>query len=337
MDNTNPTTPVTPLTPPSFVPTIEEAPPMPSASMPPVITSPPPKPKMKGGKIFAMILGLFLLVGGVGAGIILVQQPQLFQQMAFTRPGTYKDTCNLVEVTALDTGCPELKFNSGETNNVSTYATHYTLKNITSKEHVVSILKNSNWCPEPYGKSANDRACHLNPVGENAEITLAPGASQDIEIQRTSPSGASCGSYQTDLAINAIDGDTKCTGGRNGTPPNVITWGLCQTGTSTCPSPSPSGSQCMSIKAYDTGWNVLSDSDLSNLLTGTQIKLCVASSDSPDKAQFKINDTLEPETTLIRPNSTDFCQDYTILPTDVTISVKAKIHYPTQGWFGENI
>jgi hypothetical protein len=307
-------------------------------NLPPIIAT--PKKKFGGGKMIATILGVLLLVGGIGAGIILTQQPQLFQQKAFVRQGTYKDTCNLVEVTAKDTGCPELGFNSGKKNNVPTYTTSFTIKNITSDQHVVSVLKNSNWCPEPYGKSASDRACHLNPVAESVEITLAAGKSQDIEIQRSSPSGTSCGSYQTDLVINAVDGNTNCTGGRNGTPPNIITWGLCQTGTecaSPTPSPSPGTSQCLSVKAYDTSWNVLSDSALSNLLTGTQIKLCVAGSDSPDKAQFKINDTLEPETTSVRPSSTDFCQDYTILPTDTTVNVKVKIHYPGQGWFGEDI
>ncbi len=41
-----------------------------------------PKKKFGGGKVIATILGLFLLVGGVGAGLLLTQQQQLFNQKA---------------------------------------------------------------------------------------------------------------------------------------------------------------------------------------------------------------------------------------------------------------
>jgi hypothetical protein len=50
-----------------------------------------PKKKFGGKRIIATILGIFLLVGGVGAGIVLTQQQQLFQQKAegTTYPGMY--------------------------------------------------------------------------------------------------------------------------------------------------------------------------------------------------------------------------------------------------------
>jgi hypothetical protein len=103
MDNQqNPTNPPAPSMPP--IPTTEEGgtppPPMPPTStdsvppgpesdgsaapppnLPPVITS-TPKKKFGGGKVIATILGLLLLVGGIGAGVVLVQQKQLFQQKA---------------------------------------------------------------------------------------------------------------------------------------------------------------------------------------------------------------------------------------------------------------
>lgn len=54
------------------------------SSTPPDISSVIPKAKKKfgGGKIIATILGLVVLVGGIGAGILLTQQKQLFQQKA---------------------------------------------------------------------------------------------------------------------------------------------------------------------------------------------------------------------------------------------------------------
>ncbi len=52
----------------------------PPPSTPPTITT--PKKKYGTGRIIATILGILLLVGGIGAGIVLTQQQQLFQQKA---------------------------------------------------------------------------------------------------------------------------------------------------------------------------------------------------------------------------------------------------------------
>lgn len=48
----------------------------------PDITGTTPKKKFAGGKIIATILGLFLLVGGVGAGVFLTQQDQNIAEKA---------------------------------------------------------------------------------------------------------------------------------------------------------------------------------------------------------------------------------------------------------------
>lgn len=45
---------------------------------------PPPAKKFAGGKIIATILGLFLLVGGVGAGVLLTGQNQNPQEKAYS-------------------------------------------------------------------------------------------------------------------------------------------------------------------------------------------------------------------------------------------------------------
>jgi hypothetical protein len=49
-------------------------------SQPPMVTT--PGKKYGGKRIIATILGILLLVGGVGAGIVLTQQPQIFKQKA---------------------------------------------------------------------------------------------------------------------------------------------------------------------------------------------------------------------------------------------------------------
>ncbi len=65
------------------------------ADFPPMTSS--PKKKFGGGKIIATILGLFVLIGGVGAGILLTQQNQQFNQNASDVgcPTHHsKDSCN---------------------------------------------------------------------------------------------------------------------------------------------------------------------------------------------------------------------------------------------------
>lgn len=78
------TPPINPISPADEQPTnkpINE--PLGSAApsdIPPIVSG--PKKKFGGGKMIATILGILVLVGGVGAGILLTQQPQLFQQKA---------------------------------------------------------------------------------------------------------------------------------------------------------------------------------------------------------------------------------------------------------------
>ncbi|MEK7168745.1 MAG: hypothetical protein AAB778_01920 [Patescibacteria group bacterium] len=60
--------------------------------IPPIITSPSPKKKFAGGKVIATILGLFLLVGGVGAGVMLTQQNQDIREKACD-PGVPYNEC----------------------------------------------------------------------------------------------------------------------------------------------------------------------------------------------------------------------------------------------------
>ncbi len=55
--------------------------------VPPIITD--QKPKKKKGGVIATILGIFLLIGAVGAGVVLVGQKQLFKQKA----GSYSAIC----------------------------------------------------------------------------------------------------------------------------------------------------------------------------------------------------------------------------------------------------
>ena len=147
----------------------------------------------------------------------------------------------------------------------------------------------------------------------------------------------SCGTIQVDLG---------CKNSAN-------TWGnlafstraaatACNTATTPPGSPTapPTAPSCIAVKAYDDAWAALTTTQLSALTAGDTVNFCVsgnAASGTFDKAQFMVNTTLEPETTTKRPSSGDFCQAYTILSTDTTVGVKAKIHSSTGVWVGESI
>ena len=390
-----PTPPATPPTPPPFVPMVEEASPMSTTEIPAMVTPPPPKPRMSGGKIFAAVLGLFLLVGGVGAGVILTGQQQDIRNRAATdttptptptptsSPSTENQTVTLNPIT--DT---YIQGNSGDENNATSVdlpigelnnATgairriliKFDLSKIPAGSTIVSATL-SLYNKKDYADTAgvfkvyrvkqvwveNQATWNIWKTGSKWATAGAFGATDTEQTDigsRDMTASESVNTYKDwTLTASAIqemvdgtftnngfllkadtelnDGYTFGSASDTNKPKLVIVYQ-----TSGGSPPPLSGFQCISVKAYDTNWSVLTDSDLSNLLTGTQIKLCIASSGTPDKAQFKINDTLKPETTSVRPGSTDFCQDYTVLSTDITISVKAKVHYPSQGWFGENI
>jgi hypothetical protein len=75
VDNTSPQ----PATQPAVQPSVNDTTPV--ANTPPVV-SVTPKKKYGSGRIIATILGILILVGGVGAGIVLTQQKQLIPQQA---------------------------------------------------------------------------------------------------------------------------------------------------------------------------------------------------------------------------------------------------------------
>jgi hypothetical protein len=108
-------------------------------------------------------------------------------------------------------------------------------------------------------------------------------------------------------------------------------------------SPPTSGAQCLNVKAYSSTWTLYTLTQLSGLRPNDVVNFCVAgslSSGAFDQAEFKIGSATKTNVTAAsaRPGSTnEYCQSYTILSTDTTINVKARIHHGTLGWFGESI
>lgn len=103
--------------------------------------------------------------------------------------------------------------------------------------------------------------------------------------------------------------------------------------TPTTPSVAPF---CAAISTYDSDWNLLSSTDRSSLKAGDTINLCVTGSAATgtfDMARFIINGVQQTDTTATRPNSTDFCQSYTLPEGTATFTVSAQIHHSSGVWY----
>jgi hypothetical protein len=334
----------------------------------PVNTTPPsfspivsgsPKKKFGGGRIIATILGILLLVGGVGAGILLTRQNQDVREKAYTQVWGGEVICDLVKLTAVeDPSCPEqscevrgeddivCKYKNDLAPPGNYYSTTFTLSNLTDQPRTVEFTKYAYYCPT-YKYGDDNGICLQNEQKEDGSITLQPGESKNYKSEITGllAAGKSCGTYQTDFSVKSIDGKSDCRSNEHGL---ALGFGMCKTGRNCqsewTPQPSPTltpdTAQCLNVKAYNSTWAPLTTTQLSTSAPNTVVNFCVAGSTtggSFDKAQFQINTNVLSETTTTNPNVTsEFCQEYTIKATDKNVSVKAKVHHVNlDQWFGE--
>jgi hypothetical protein len=94
--------------------------------------------------------------------------------------------------------------------------------------------------------------------------------------------------------------------------------------------------QCLNIKAFDTGWNQLSTTQLSALKAGDTVRFSVAasaSSGSYDQARFIVNGTTRAAVTQKRPGTQEFYDEITISAGTTTFSINAQVHHTSVGWF----
>ena len=357
--------------------------------MPPVITT--QKKKFAGGKVIATILGLFLLVGGLGAGIMLVGQQQDIRERAgscannpcgpglecdgsggcrpdgsgddYTGPvieppddpwqdpdgdGAYNPSDNggcssgdyhcggsgaaydfCIQASAGKT-CNEAAEDLGYVvpiGNVTcikdpngswspdTSATTYTVDGYTQ-----ALNQCTSQCPVSSSTCTFGSGAYICPVGHVGACTETNG--QPFSGTQNS---CFCGVVQFDTGSGHTSFSSTCGCGGNDTPPD-------DNPTPTSPAIT---AVCQNVKAYTTSWVLLTSAQLSQVDPGDSGYFCVtgvATGESFDKARFTINGVLQPETTTVRPGSTDFCQLYTI-PTGVTtFNVTAQINHVTLGW-----
>lgn len=92
---------------------------------------------------------------------------------------------------------------------------------------------------------------------------------------------------------------------------------------------------CNNVVAYDKNWQQLNMQQLSQLKAGDVVRFSVGgttTSGNFDKARFTINGVQKPETTNLRPNTSEFYYEYTIPSNTTNFEVKAEIHHSQLGW-----
>jgi len=220
-------------------------------------------------KFLPLVVVLFL-VASLPLAVVLVRQKQAPEKAEVGKVLPNKDKCGLIEVDVRELqACPRLAkvengqvvpINPGQTNNLSTYTNIYTLKNIAPDQqtHTVKYKTYSSFCSSAYGHlyaPKNWIVCNDNPQSEEKEVTIEPGQTVEVRVERSSPTGIACGTYQLDLNILAVDGNENCTYRGPNPGETVGAWGYCETGIS-CPE-----AKCLCDQ-------VTADKDLNNLAIG---------------------------------------------------------------------
>lgn len=335
--------------PPTF-PDIPDIPPMPATDTPPLDIPPmiidSSSPKKNKGKIIATILGILLLVGAVGAGVVLVGQKQLFEQKAGgpacnndpetasecrgRSPGYIVDACwagygndnpdddkSLQCQETTNGWCAAMEIDTpgscgGGGGGGGGNPTSGTCQNGNPFNNQCVVI----YCPN--GDTNGDGACEVPDTGawygqRHTCGTVSFGANECGQIDPVDGNGAYCqlDGWNYNIKLN------NCSG------------------TPTPPPPDEPTAQCLDVKAYDTGWNQLSADQLKALKAGDEVRFTVSGTPANkiDKAKFKINGVDRPETTDKKPGSDEYYDKYTIPAGVTSFTIKAKLHHKTLGWF----
>ncbi|EKE13098.1 MAG: hypothetical protein ACD_13C00093G0012 [uncultured bacterium] len=255
-----------------------------------------PKKKFGTGKIIATILGIFALVGGVAIATYTVGQKQLFQQKA-----VYPICENLGSHSCVGNVVSGDCFQGGQNNEYACY-------NLKGNPGII-VPDGNCLCPSGYTWKNYEYGkwwCFNTAV-------ICDG--QEPYAVQCSLSPKQCDSSTTPPVTNPT------------TPPTA---------------PPTTTASCSSVTTFDADWNTLASTDRSSLKAGDVINLCVsgsATSGSFDMARFIINGVQQSDTTMLKPGTTQkpestiYCQSYTIPEGTTTFSVTGQVHHATLGWF----
>lgn len=306
--------------------------------------------KFAGGKIIATILGLFLLVGGVGAGVYLTQQNQNINEKADSCTPISFSNKNL-EVYESTAGNYAVGYNfnldsivygdidiqTGAQEKYDLYRSDANGSPLATGDYI-SVYQVRNYI------STEDSGNNIDSVVLIDKTTGVRSPATIVSSYMIGASGTGDGlvsnvlgepdnkvTYMGDLQSRITVGfTTEC-------QPTPVPTVFPTTPPTTAPTPTPPAitAQCQNVKAYSSTWTLLTNAQLSALTPNTIVNFCVtgsATGGSFDKAKFTINGEVQAETTTVRPSGTDFCQEYVIKNGINSYNVTAQIHHTTLGW-----
>jgi len=369
--------PATDSTVPPPPPIVEEqpadtaAPPSQDSDIPPVVTT-GEKPKGRvGKKTIATILGILFLVGGISAGVILVQRQQEIREKAAlaepcnvcrnglcTSQGVSPPLCspmlNECPTPGSRSGCPQPATTPtpvptraaatptptpaptgdggpGQCGRVTQIGRNPNSVQLTLTNEMINECKNI--C------SGTDSTPWIDIYEYQCDEIGLTGGCQDngrkVKTRATagtySTSEPTCGTVQIDAGCFNIYGSYGSVAYASKAAPKP-----CVT---TTPPTQPPGlsARCLNVQAYDTDWNKITD--LSTLKAGDTVRFTVSgttTSGNIDKARFRINTpTWRTAVTTKRPGTNEFYDEYTIPEGITTFTINAQLHHtnPDIGWF----
>ena len=327
--------------PPPFPPDAGSA--APNFDIPPVITPGQPNKKFGGKRVIATILGLLVLVGGLGAGVILVRQQQDIREKA---AGTCYQDCLADGNTPSEcrAACPTTTCTPGQSKNCTTGESCPGKQYCSSSNQWGPCLDIADNCPAgPTARpaptspppTATPNTCALSQRDPNSQgycDRSAPNTADCTDAKEGDDCSirSSCGGGTGKcVVINQGGANSECQCQKGAAPPPP---------TKTPTPPPPPGeptAQCLNIKAFDADWTELTSAQLAQLKVGDTVRFTVAgqaSSGSFDKARFKINSVQRPEVTGKRPGTDEYYDEYTIPAGITTFTINAQIHHATLGW-----
>lgn len=315
-----------------------------------VITSPYTPQKYGGKKVIATIFGLVILVTSIVAGVYLVRNQQLGIGQAWD--------CSKYTFAVSETGSVTVQ-NGSSRNEPAQQAKVYINDNLISTLNVPALTSGNgaqignvsvpnqgfSWkivgtsdCQSSGIYNQKINICHV-PPGDIAN-------SQSITVDKIAwDTGHS--DHNAHSLDFVIDGNHSCPPVVTPTPTNTpsstpsptskptLTPTVAATSTPTPTLPPEVTAACNDVVAYDVNWSPLSSSQLAQLAAGDNVRIAVSGSTSSggfDKARFTINGIQQPETTLQKPGSAEFYQEYTIPVGVINFSVSAQIHHSSLGW-----
>lgn len=158
--------------------------------------------------------------------------------------------------------------------------------------------------------------------------TCPLGATRCLTAGECAATGGSTTSTVCYQDAYTIKYNCRCPGGGGGGGSTPI-----PTSTPT-PTPVPVA-QCQNVLAYNSNWGLMTYQQLTATSVGNQLYYCASGYTNYGtftKARFTINGTLYPDTTLVRPGSSDFCHSYTVPSGTYTFYITAEMYQSILGW-----